>query len=111
MAGMWEAARAGGSQVQRLASRRGALTALEQLIRMPVSHLRKESEREVPLFWVGPSQTVLLASRLLTRLEELGQVLLDRFGQRQRDKHSHLSLIHISEPTRLGMISYAVFCL
>ena len=31
------------------------------------------------------------------------------------DKYSvntvHLSLIHISEPTRLGMISYAVFCL
>src|SRR5450756_2920508 len=25
--------------------------------------------------------------------------------------HQHLSLIHISEPTRLGMISYAVFCL
>src|SRR5450756_551171 len=25
--------------------------------------------------------------------------------------HSALSLIHISEPTRLGMISYAVFCL
>src|SRR5450756_2733753 len=24
---------------------------------------------------------------------------------------SNLSLIHISEPTRLGMISYAVFCL
>src|SRR5428012_20007 len=24
---------------------------------------------------------------------------------------SQLSLIHISEPTRLGMISYAVFCL
>src|SRR5665648_891779 len=24
--------------------------------------------------------------------------------------YSHLSLIHISEPTRLGMISYAVFC-
>src|SRR5450759_5336315 len=23
----------------------------------------------------------------------------------------HMSLIHISEPTRLGMISYAVFCL
>src|SRR5450759_1810099 len=27
------------------------------------------------------------------------------------DKVSILSLIHISEPTRLGMISYAVFCL
>src|SRR5450759_218725 len=26
------------------------------------------------------------------------------------DIHSGLSLIHISEPTRLGMISYAVFC-
>src|SRR5450756_2254544 len=25
--------------------------------------------------------------------------------------HGYLSLIHISEPTRLGMISYAVFCL
>src|SRR5450756_1036942 len=25
--------------------------------------------------------------------------------------NSELSLIHISEPTRLGMISYAVFCL
>src|SRR5450759_610869 len=25
--------------------------------------------------------------------------------------HTALSLIHISEPTRLGMISYAVFCL
>src|SRR5450759_2514427 len=27
------------------------------------------------------------------------------------DEHEDLSLIHISEPTRLGMISYAVFCL
>ena len=26
-------------------------------------------------------------------------------------KRLRLSLIHISEPTRLGMISYAVFCL
>ena len=26
-------------------------------------------------------------------------------------EHYVLSLIHISEPTRLGMISYAVFCL
>src|SRR5450759_3079951 len=27
------------------------------------------------------------------------------------DGWTYLSLIHISEPTRLGMISYAVFCL
>src|SRR5450756_1089857 len=31
-------------------------------------------------------------------------------GINDRDKAWHLSLIHISEPTRLGMISYAVFC-
>src|SRR5450756_2666400 len=29
----------------------------------------------------------------------------------ERVRCSKLSLIHISEPTRLGMISYAVFCL
>src|SRR5428012_23967 len=29
----------------------------------------------------------------------------------RRTAWSRLSLIHISEPTRLGMISYAVFCL
>ena len=29
----------------------------------------------------------------------------------RKDGCMHLSLIHISEPTRLGMISYAVFCL
>src|SRR5450756_1683348 len=33
-----------------------------------------------------------------------------RFVVQQSGKLS-LSLIHISEPTRLGMISYAVFCL
>ena len=31
--------------------------------------------------------------------------------QFKRIKQQLLSLIHISEPTRLGMISYAVFCL
>src|SRR5450756_674591 len=29
----------------------------------------------------------------------------------RQEEHEELSLIHISEPTRLGMISYAVFCL
>src|SRR5450759_4671166 len=32
-------------------------------------------------------------------------------GQRRKQDVRGLSLIHISEPTRLGMISYAVFCL
>ena len=34
--------------------------------------------------------------------------LIDTFSE---FKELKLSLIHISEPTRLGMISYAVFCL
>src|SRR5450756_1520241 len=35
----------------------------------------------------------------------------DRAGRTKREDVQGLSLIHISEPTRLGMISYAVFCL
>src|SRR5450756_2010219 len=34
-----------------------------------------------------------------------------RHAVRQSPLRPYLSLIHISEPTRLGMISYAVFCL
>src|SRR5665648_687866 len=34
---------------------------------------------------------------------------LSRYSQWHTNQY--LSLIHISEPTRLGMISYAVFCL
>src|SRR5450756_2945228 len=47
------------------------------------------------------------------------RVLTNFFGGRRQnmtlgfapDLNKILSLIHISEPTRLGMISYAVFCL
>src|SRR5450756_654759 len=54
------------------------------------------------------------------RLRELtAEGLLEKIPYRepgQRTRHEYrltqkLSLIHISEPTRLGMISYAVFCL
>src|SRR5450756_2865724 len=33
------------------------------------------------------------------------------YGVLEKQFRGYLSLIHISEPTRLGMISYAVFCL
>src|SRR5660397_69477 len=36
---------------------------------------------------------------------------LKKAAQHFLDKTKHLSLIHISEPTRLRRISYAVFCL
>src|SRR5450756_2268799 len=42
--------------------------------------------------------------------ESQGELLVRLAGYRNRLVH-FLSLIHISEPTRLGMISYAVFCL
>src|SRR5450756_2672386 len=38
-----------------------------------------------------------------------GQASVRLFGKGRKERM--LSLIHISEPTRLGMISYAVFCL
>src|SRR5450756_2142717 len=76
----------------------------------------------------GESNTLLLASgkraaqaTLVSSEADLIQVLVhfladDPFAhasdsQRQLHVFIHLSLIHISEPTRLGMISYAVFCL
>src|SRR5665648_1113149 len=48
----------------------------------------------------------------MTLLDENGYFFqkLDGAGN-QIEMPVHLSLIHISEPTRLGMISYAVFCL
>src|SRR5450756_2308192 len=46
-------------------------------------------------------------------VEQLDYNLLFRWfvGLGMDDAVWNLSLIHISEPTRLGMISYAVFCL
>src|SRR5450756_3016728 len=60
------------------------------------------------------------------RAYQMTSMFRPRWGRRHRGRHaaaggrrrteattarSRLSLIHISEPTRLGMISYAVFCL
>ena len=39
------------------------------------------------------------------------QVILDALARSPSYAYTHLSLIHISEPTRLLSISYAVFCL
>jgi hypothetical protein len=82
-------ARANQPQYQWVSSRRSALDSFEQLIRMTVSHVRQESEADVPLLGHGPAQAEAPDLRLLARFEELSEVLLDRFGQRQRDKHSH----------------------
>src|SRR5678815_3743254 len=56
-----------------------------------------------------------LAGRVLGDDAEMRQLVADAqanaFGQRKQIMELHLSLIHISEPTRLLSISYAVFCL
>src|SRR5665648_303896 len=41
----------------------------------------------------------------------MGHVIAYKAMKTAIEKAKELSLIHISEPTRLGMISYAVFCL
>src|SRR5665648_80286 len=50
---------------------------------------------------------------LMLYMSDLGFCFLDYIAVSQEKTSSGLglSLIHISEPTRLGMISYAVFCL
>src|SRR5450756_6268 len=61
--------------------------------------------------------TVILVVELIDRFYA-GNARQDYFGSAAEpcmnmggDATYALSLIHISEPTRLGMISYAVFCL
>src|SRR5450759_1335629 len=44
-------------------------------------------------------------------VEEIGLGVRSTICALLHDTVEDLSLIHISEPTRLGMISYAVFCL
>src|SRR5450756_2673459 len=76
--------------------------------------------------WPGPAlSTAAVANAYYDSSAFLlitGQVTTDQFdsGALQEPYRQHpadfcsvvrLSLIHISEPTRLGMISYAVFCL
>ena len=51
--------------------------------------------------FAGPAQSLVIGSHGFHR----------PFAGQITQKLSLLSLIHISEPTRLGMISYAVFCL
>ena len=59
-----------------------------------------------------------VAVRLLKRFPETRLILMevtpygpDPSAPLRKRQEEILSLIHISEPTRLGMISYAVFCL
>src|SRR5450759_2296286 len=66
-----------------------------------------------PPFPVGINTTAefinYMQHPVMLQLYMPGLVFIDREGQIRAQYE--LSLIHISEPTRLGLISYAVFCL
>src|SRR5450756_527743 len=73
------------------------------------------------LLWASPETTwparperfaPAIARRIETIFPRLGRVQIsEAWGGAIGQTVHGLSLIHISEPTRLGMISYAVFCL
>ena len=61
-------------------------------------------------------QTTTLEGYKITRLEHSLQAATRAFKNKESDEMVvatllHLSLIHISEPTRRSTIAYAVFCL
>src|SRR5450756_53620 len=73
-------------------------------------HLRRVTERghgHYPVF-IGDAQHLADPVLVVKPHEYRAEPHLGGF---QHDVVHQLSLIHISEPTRLGMISYAVFCL
>src|SRR5450759_1471916 len=65
-------------------------------------------EQPIVLYRGASGQVVALDDRCCHRAAPLSMGRIE--GDDIRCMY-HLSLIHISEPTRLGMISYAVFCL
>src|SRR5450759_2198418 len=79
--------------------------------------LREESA------WTRPEPEEWSTLEVLQHVADVDQLAVRRFSDIQSGRTNmtgydradwegvRLSLIHISEPTRLGMISYAVFCL
>ena len=58
-----------------------------------------------------PSTALEIAAAVRSGQLSALEVLNDHLARIDAQDGEILSLIHISEPTRLGMISYAVFCL
>eukprot|EP00825_Cyclidium_porcatum_P006059 TRINITY_DN1297_c0_g1_i7.p1 TRINITY_DN1297_c0_g1~~TRINITY_DN1297_c0_g1_i7.p1 ORF type:complete len:412 (-),score=82.61 TRINITY_DN1297_c0_g1_i7:60-1295(-) len=70
-----------------------------------LENLKKEFEKQCGQLNKLNEEQLSECYNIQAKLQSQLQQLKDKY------KTQYLSLIHISEPTRLGMISYAVFCL
>src|SRR5450756_2885358 len=98
------------AQVEVAALRGGPLLALRSLLEHGERLLDVGGEDVAPAESVDERQDLRPRVAVVqgrADLEEDGAAL----GAERVGAVHDLSLIHISEPTRLGMISYAVFCL
>src|SRR5678816_4875099 len=89
----------------------GMMQTLERLARDP----QIPTERITELFRLAEKREMSMMRRIyftdMNAMQmELTQITRDRHNPAFHSKYA-LSLIHISEPTRLLSISYAVFCL
>src|SRR5665648_277448 len=75
--------------------------------------LRKDLGEILAFARALPLQTSLITNGTLleSKIDEIAQYINGAIYVSLDGLEKTLSLIHISEPTRLGMISYAVFCL
>src|SRR5450759_652563 len=74
----------------------------------------KEKPQEGEVLAIGPGRIDDNGNRVPLDVAVGDKVIYSKYGGTEvkydGDEYLILSLIHISEPTRLGMISYAVFC-
>src|SRR5665648_381501 len=93
------------------------ITSTMNLLAEGIISLPKVFAWGMPTFDPGVIVTCVLASLVLlsmtfTSVNSMAEVLAENVTKKKLNRSIFiLSLIHISEPTRLGMISYAVFCL